>query len=167
MGTITLTGKTRGTTRLTVKAGGITTDTPVTVKSANLLAYGALEIGGLQVTVNPDGSLHVKGMLDAAYNFVTWNIQLADIGVKAGDTLSFSAGDKPTTLQFELVGYRPGQASQSIGVNTILDPAVKWLTLRMRSRTQVDADLKPMLNKGSSLLDWMSPDVTNASGGGR
>ncbi|MBT1161215.1 hypothetical protein [Bifidobacterium sp. SO1] len=125
-----------------------------------------MDIGGLTVTVNPDGSLHVTGVLDAAYNFVTWSIQLADIGVRAGDVLSFNAGDKPKSLQFELVGYRPGQASQSIGVNTILEPAVKYLTLRMQARTTVDADLKPMLNKGANVLDWMPPDVTNASGGG-
>lgn len=162
-----ITGVGMGGGDILFKTSAIVKSVPVSVKSSNLLRYGATSFGGMNIAVNDDGSLHVTGQLDANSKFIYYDMPLTDIGLTPGDTVSFSAGNSMKDLTVGLIAPRPNMASQSIGENTVIDAAVTELRLRIYARkSSVDVTIKPMLNHGSTVLPWMRPDDISYEGGG-
>lgn len=168
MTTINVTGVSMGETSVLASAGEVRQSVPVKVKSANLLRYGPTSFGGMDVTVNPDGSLHVKGQLSEGYAYVYYDMDFPSLGVNPGDIVSFSPGNSEKNLTVELIAPRRGTSSQSITEGTVIDESGTNLRLRVYARnTPVDVDIRPMLNMGAESLPWMRPDVIDQEGGGQ
>ncbi|KAB8289296.1 hypothetical protein DSM100688_0376 [Bifidobacterium ramosum] len=175
MGTITLTGKTRGTTRLTVKAGGITTDTPVTVRSRNLLSYGPGTGDGLTATVNPDGSLHVTGSVAERHHGLEWAVTVPD-GLK-GKTVTYSSvwADNAGLYSYVTFDLASGGHPPILtgGKSAPIPEDATHIVLRLLAGDNYTPDtpvdlpsFKPILNLGGTPAEWMRPDNVEAIGGG-
>lgn len=170
MGAISITGKSMGATSLKLTAGKITKTVPVTVLSRNLLAYGPAEGNGLTATVNTDGSLHVTGTATGQWRGLSWTFPCPVQGtVKLSGT--GIAGLAASVKFLDAQGHQlEGQVI--LGGNAVAIPA-GTVSLRFEilsseaTPTAKDGDLRIQLESGTTAHEWMRPDNTSLSVGGR
>ncbi|OXN01670.1 hypothetical protein [Bifidobacterium vansinderenii] len=172
MGTLNVTGVAMGATSLNIASSGqptVTASVPITVHSRNLLAYGPASANGLTCTVNQDGSLHVSGQTTAANQGVKWRYPIPD-DVK-GKTVTYKLSYAPAGV------YCYVQARNASGVlvtllssaaTQTLPEAATEIEFRVATNTTnlIGGDIKVQVEPGDTATTWMSPDVTNLSGGG-
>lgn len=159
-----MTGLTPGTTSLTLTAGNTTTIVPVTVKSANLLAYGPGQQDGMTFTITETGALHVTGEV-TGWRTVMWDIDLTGL---AGQTVTFSYADFPRPFDsYVTIVTSDGKKTNKQGTFTLPDDLTQLIYNFRHATTStdpetVDMTVHPMLNLGGTALDWMRPDTTDA-----
>lgn len=173
MTTITITGKNRGKTDVTISSTvnpAVKTIVPVTVKSRNLLAYGPASANGLTATVNSDGSLHVTGTASRQWAGLSWTFPCPVQGIV---TLSASAtikGLDVNTKCFDGNGQQLGsQITMSSRGYAIPDGTVSlrlYIISNEATPTAQAGDLRIQLESGTEKHDWMRPDNTSFDGGG-
>lgn len=168
---ISVTGVKPGNTTVTINSKtspNISKRIPVTVKSRNLLAYGPAEGNGLTVTVNSDGSLHVKGTASSQWAGIRWTFPCLVHGVV---TLSRPTSIDGLTVSVKCLDAKGGQLGDQINTGnagTVPDGTVSLrfeILANEATPTEKNGDLRVQLESGDTAHDWMKPDNTSLVGG--
>lgn len=169
MGIITVHGRAMGSTQVTLTAGTVSKTIPVTVKSANLLSYGPAEGNGLTVTVNTDGSLHVKGTPSARWGGVQWEFPTP---VPAGTNIRTKAfkSDPNLAASINFLDANGGLLGKdNFGQDMTVPEETKTWRLKIYCQVYppqaVDADFQIDARADSAPDAWMRPDDTTLQGG--
>lgn len=169
---ISVTGVKPGNTTVTINSKtspNISKRIPVTVKSRNLLSYGAAEGNGLTATVNGDGSLHVKGTSTKQWAGLAWKFPCPVQGTVILRSPTPIPGLTGSVKFLDAKGQPLGNQVVS-GSNAMAVPA-GTVNLRFEilcteaTPTAKDGDLRIQLESGDTAHDWMKPDNTSLRGG--
>lgn len=172
MTTITITGKQPGKTDVTISSTvnpAVKTVVPVTVLSRNLLSYGPASGDGLTVTVNSDGSLHVKGTASSQWAGIRWTFPCP---VHGAVTLSRPTSIDGLTVSVKCLDAKGGQLGDQINTGNAGTVPAGTVSLRFEilasevTPTEKNGDLRVQLEPGDTAHDWMKPDNTSLVGGG-
>lgn len=167
--TVACTALAKGATVARLTAGTITRAVPVTVKSNNLLSYGAISANGLTATVTDDGKLHISGQASTAHKGLEWNVPIVD-DIR-GRTVVFTNRGYADGLYayIHLAGANNSDLGNIVtGQTTTVPNDVQSVKFRVavNSTNPIDGDCLAQLNLGSTALAWMAPDDINLSDGG-
>lgn len=172
MTTITITGKQPGKTDVTISSTvnpAVKTVVPVTVLSRNLLSYGPASGNGLTVTVNSDGSLHVKGTASSQWAGIRWTFPCP---VHGAVILSRPTSIDGLTVSVKCLDAKGGQLGDQINTGNVGTVPASTVSLRFEilaseaTPTEKNGDLRVQLESGDTAHDWMKPDNTSLVGGG-
>lgn len=170
-GGVSVTGVEPGATTIAIKSTtnpNISKKVPVTVKSRNLLSYGPASGNGLSVTVNSDGSLHVKGTASSQWAGIRWTFPCP---VHGAVTLSRPTSIDGLTVSVKCLDAKGGQLGDQINTGnagTVPDGTVSLRFEILASEatpTEKNGDLRVQLESGDTAHEWMRPDNTSLRGG--
>ncbi|OXN01483.1 hypothetical protein [Bifidobacterium vansinderenii] len=172
MGTINVTGVAMGATRLNITSSGqptVTASVPVTVRSRNLLSYGAAEGNGWTATINSDGSLHISGTAAGQWRGIGWAFDAPVTTGRIRLTQRENAAGLSSSLKFyDQSGQRVGDQLTNGMTVTIPAGTSRWrleLLCNTATPAMTDTDLHLQVETGDTSHEWMRPDVTNLSVG--